>query len=59
MKIKTLRSQKFNPSIFLELSDREAESIQGGAAKASDIVGGSDPSSVVFLVLLFSNPFFS
>jgi hypothetical protein len=54
MKKKTLRSQIFNPSVFLELSDREAESLQGGVTKASDDLISP---AVVSLVLLFANPF--
>ena len=56
MKRKILCNQNLDSSMCLELSDREAEALQGGAIQP---VGGlqSILPSVKALVLLFANPF--
>ncbi|MEG4622835.1 hypothetical protein Q5691_00825 [Microcoleus sp. w1-18aA5] len=59
MKRKTLNNQTLNPSNCLELSDREAEALQGGAIQPEGdrIVLHLSLTPVQALVLLFANPF--
>lgn len=55
MKRKTLNNRTLNHSSCLELSDREAEALQGGAIQPVGNLQSVLPS--VRLVLLFANPF--
>lgn len=59
MSRKMVGNQTLDSSIYLELSDREAESVQGGqhtplqkTTKLQEL-----PSPIIALVLLFANPF--
>lgn len=56
MKRKILCNQKLDSSMCLELSDREAEALQGGAIQPVGNLQSALPS-VIPLVLLFANPF--
>jgi hypothetical protein len=59
MSQKILCNHPLDSSIYLELSDREAETIQGGQLKPlqNTIKLQALPSPVLALVLLFANPF--
>lgn len=56
---KILCNQMLDSSIYLELIDREAETIQGGNLKPLHYIPKllALPSPVRALVLLFANPF--
>ena len=56
---KMLSNQTLDSSIYLELSDCEAETIQGGTLTPlqNTIKLQALPSRVIALVLLFANPF--
>lgn len=56
---KMLSNQTLDSSIYLELSDREAETIQGGQLQPlqDNLKLKIIPSRVIALVLLFANPF--
>lgn len=56
MKRKILCNQKLDSSMCLEVSDREAEALQGGAIQPVDDLKSVLPT-VRALVLLFANPF--
>lgn len=59
MSQKMVCNQTLDSSIYLELSDREAESVQGGQhtplQKTTKLQ--ALPSPIIALVLLFANPF--
>ncbi|HEY9608531.1 hypothetical protein [Allocoleopsis sp.] len=60
MSRKILSSQALDSSIYLELRDDEAETLQGGTQVYGDRIKlkrQSLPSPVLALVLLFANPF--
>ena len=59
MSRKIVCNQMLDSSIYLELSDCEAETIQGGKDKPSQetLKLKAPPSRVLALVLLFANPF--
>lgn len=58
MSRKILCSQALDSSIYLELRDDEAETLQGGMQVYRDRIKlQSHPSPVLALVLLFANPF--
>ena len=56
MKCKTLSNQPLNSLSCLELSDREAESLQGGIQPSQPALVAIPPK-IWALVLLFANPF--
>ena len=56
MKCKTLSNQTLNSLNCLELSDREAESLQGGIQPSQPALVAIPPK-ILALVLLFANPF--
>lgn len=59
MSQKIVCNQTLDSSIYLELSDHEAETIQGGQLKPlqDSLTLKALPSGVIALVLLFANPF--
>lgn len=58
MSRKMVCNQTLDSSIYLELSDREAETIQGGQLTLQNTIKlQALPPGIIRLVLLFANPF--